>query len=482
MVRHSRLAFAIVMATLAASLLGSPVQANEKVHFGRTLQYGTPRQAGLLAEHVARIAPDAAAFLQPTAGSSYPFYPGFVVLAARHGVIVEHTAGGHALRYAGSGGTELPHGDRIPMREDTLFDMASISKLFTAVVTMQLVERGLTELDAPVARYIPEFASNGKQAVTLRHLLTHTAGLPAGLNLNPYPTVPQRLEAIYAVPARTVPGTSYLYSDLSLIVVGKVLERATGKPLDQLVREGISQPLNLRDTMHNPPTSLRPRIAMAAPSVVGHTGFTGTSVVIDPETGAFVILLTNRVQPTRAWAPDIGQARRAVAGDLARAIAVHPAQGRTAWFADNGPEAGAPRTATLTLPIGPQDGPMRLESSLWWDIETCCDRLTIETASEGVSGWTPLTLTLRAGTDTWVSGGQIAGAGRSWHRASAVLPAGTSHVRWRYTTDNWWLGRGVYVDAVRISAAGRVVFEDNRPADHARWQADGFHGVRIDGR
>jgi CubicO group peptidase (beta-lactamase class C family) len=542
---------------------------HHNAHFGRTLRYGSPAQAGLLAEHVARIAPDAAAFTEPGPGGSRPFYPGFVVLTARRGVIVEHTAGGHAARYASSAGAELPPGDWIPMREDTIFDVASISKLFTAVVTMQLVERGLLDLDVPVARYIPEFASNGKQAVTLRHLLTHTAGLPAGLSLDPYPSIPQRLAAIYEVPARAEPGTSYLYSDLSLIVVGKVLERVTGEPLDQLVRERISQPLGLRDTMHNPPASLRPRIAptewqeggrgliwgevhdrtswllggtaghagvfstardlavfaqtllngghygtvrilspqsvramwtngnahlgagaqrgfgfdmyrhsfmgaMATPSTVGHTGFTGTSLVIDPATDAFVILLTNRVHPTRTWAPDIGQARRAVAGDLARAIAVRPAEGRTAWFADNAPETGTPSTATLTLPFAPPDRPARLEFSVWWDTETCCDQLTVETATDDATGWTPLSLTLRAGTEVWQSGGELAGPGRRWHRASAVLPAGTSRVRWRYATDGWWLGRGVYVDAVRISSAGRIVFEDSRPADDARWQADGF--------
>lgn len=571
--RRRGFALAVACAALAASLLGSSAWAVESdhqpVHLGRMLRYGTPHEAGLLAEHVARIAPDAAVFTQAGPGRPYPFYPGFVVLAAGRGVIVEHTAGGNALRYAGSGGAELPRDAWIPMREDTLFDMASISKLFTAVVAMQLVERGLVEVDTPVARYIPEFASNGKQAVTLRHLMTHTAGLPAGLNINPYPTVPERLAAIYAVRAGAEPGTRYLYSDLSFIVVGKVLEQVTGKPLDQLVREGISQPLGLGDTLHNPPVSLRPRIAptewqeggrgliwgevhdrtswllggtaghaglfstahdlavfaqtllnggrygevrilspesvramwtngnahlgpgaqrgfgfdmyrhsfmgaMATPSVVGHTGFTGTSLVIDPTTETFVILLTNRVHPTRTWAPDIGQARRAVAGDLARAVAVHPAEGRTAWFADNGPEVGAPRSATLTLPVAPHQRPGRIEFSLWWDTEACCDRVTVETAPAGASGWTPLTLTLSAGGDVWESGGEVAGAGRSWHRASAVLPEGTSQVRWRYLTDSWWLGRGVYVDAVRISTSDGVLFEDSRPADDALWQADGF--------
>jgi CubicO group peptidase (beta-lactamase class C family) len=569
--RRGRSALAVASvasAALAASLLGPAAwavdSAHQPAHFGRTLQYGTARQAGLLAEHIARIAPDAAAFTQAGPGRPDPFYPGFVVLAAGRGVIVEHTAGGHALRYAGSGGAELPRDEWIPMREDSIFDMASISKLFTAVVAMQLVERGVVELDAPVGRYIPQFASNGKQAVTLRHLMTHTAGLPAGLNLNPYPTVSERLAAIYAVAASAEPGTRYLYSDLSFIVVGKVLEQVAGRSLDQLVREGISEPLGLRDTLHNPPVSLRPRIAptewqeggrgliwgevhdrtswllggtaghagvfstardlavfaqtllnggrygqvrilspesvramwtnqnahlgpgaqrglgfdmyrhsfmgaMATPSAVGHTGFTGTSLVIDPTTETFGILLTNRVHPTRAWAPDIGQARRAVAGDLARAVAVRPAEGGTAWFTDGGPEAGTPRSSTLTLPVAPHYGSARIEFSLWWDTEAY-DRVTVETAADGGSGWTPLAMTLRAGGEVRESGGEVSGyQGRSWYRVSAVLPEGTSQVRWRYGTDSWWLGRGVYVDAVRISTPDGALFEDSRPADDALW-------------
>lgn len=575
------LGLGVAVAVLGVSFAGVPAQGIEvsgqaaevehrPVHAGRTLQYGEPHQAGLLAEHVDRIVPDAAEFMEAGEGRPHPFYPGFVVLAARRGVIVEHDAGGHALRYAGSAGAELPRDEWIPMRDDTIFDMASISKLFTAVVTMQFVEQGLVDLDAPVARYIPEFAQNGKEAVTLRHVLTHTAGLPPGLNINPYPTVDERLAAIYAVELRAEPGTRYIYSDLSLIVVGKVLERVTGTPLDQLVREGISEPLDLRDTMHNPPASLRPRIAptewqeggrelvwgevhdrtswllggtaghagvfstahdlavfaqtllnggrygavrilrpesvqalwtngnahlgpgsqrgfgfdmyrhsfmgaMATPSTVGHTGYTGPSLVIDPAEDAFAILLTNRVHPTRAWAPDIGQARRAVAGDLARAIAVHPAEGSTAWFADNAPEDGVARTTTLTLPVAPHDGRARLEFAFWWDTEACCDVVTLETTTGAEAGWTPLETSLRVGDEVAESDGEAAGyQGRRWHRATATLPPGTTQVRWRYDTDRWWLGRGVYVDAVRIRTADGVLFEDSRPADQALWRPDGF--------
>jgi CubicO group peptidase (beta-lactamase class C family) len=567
-------ALGLAVVALGASLVDSSARAVEPrdrpVHPGRTLRYGAPHQAGLLGEPVDRIVPDAAEFIETEDGRPKPFYPGFVVLAARRGVIVEHAAGGQALRYSSSAGDELPPREWIPMRDDTIFDMASISKLFTAVVTMQLVERGLVDLDAPVARYIPEFAQNGKEGVTLRHVLTHTAGLPPGLNINPYPTVEERLAAIYAVGLQADPGTRYIYSDLSLIVVGKVLERVTGKPLDRLVREGVGEPLGLRDTMHNPPASLRPRIAptewqeggrgliwgevhdrtswllggtaghagvfssahdlavfaqtlvnggrygnvrilqpesvqalwtdwnahlgpgaqrglgfdmyrhsfmgaMATPSTVGHTGFTGTSLVIDPAEDAFAILLTNRVHPTRTWAPDIGQARRAVTSDLARAIAVRPAEGLTAWFSDNGPETGAFGTATLTLPVVPYDGAARLEFAYWWDTETCCDVATVETIEEGETTWRPLEMSLRDGREVLESDGEVSGyQGRRWYRVTASLPEDTSQLRWRYDTDPWWLGRGVYVDAVSIRTAGRILFEDDRPADRALWHPDGF--------
>ncbi|MGH3730506.1 MAG: serine hydrolase domain-containing protein, partial [Micromonosporaceae bacterium] len=250
--------------TVAVTLLlgvGPATPAFAAPASGRTLRPGTPQQAGLLGEHVAKIVPAVEAGLTPSEAWDKPLYPGAVVLAARHGVIVEHTAVGHALRYASSQGDELPRDEWIPMRRDTIFDMASISKLFTATVAMQLVEKGRIDLDAPVARYIPEFGANGKSGVTLRHVLTHASGLPPGLNLNPYPTIEERLAAIYAVGLRAEPGTRYIYSDLSLIVVGKVLERVTGHSLSELVRQGISEPLGLRDTMHNPPESLRPRIA-----------------------------------------------------------------------------------------------------------------------------------------------------------------------------------------------------------------------------
>nr|WP_241829141.1 serine hydrolase domain-containing protein [Saccharothrix sp. CB00851] len=370
------------------------------------LRHGTAHQAGLAAEHVDRLVPDVEAGVL----ASPQAFPGGVVLAARNGVIVRHAAVGDALRY-GHDGAELPPDQRIPMREDTIFDVASISKLFTTVVALRLVERELIDLDAPAARYLPEFGHNGKQDVTLRQLLTHTSGLPAGLALGSYPAVEQRLAAVYAVALRSPPGTRYVYSDLSLIVLGKVLERVTGRSLPDLVAAEVTEPLGLRDTMYNPPAELRPRIAptqygargliwgqvhdstswylggtaghagvfstardlavfaqmllnggrygdrrvlrtdsvramtanwnaaipgadrglgldlnkpafmglLATPYTVGHTGYTGTSLVIEPDTRSFVLLLTNRVHPTAAG-PATNPYRHAVADDLARAV------------------------------------------------------------------------------------------------------------------------------------------------------------------
>ncbi len=69
------------------------------------------------------------------------------------------------------------------MRTDTIFDMASVSKLFTSIVVMQLIEKGKVGLDTPIATYVPEFAENGKEAITVRQALTHTSGFPAWLPL-----------------------------------------------------------------------------------------------------------------------------------------------------------------------------------------------------------------------------------------------------------------------------------------------------------
>ncbi len=332
--------------------------------------------------------------------------PGAVLLVARDGVIVEHSAVGVVATH-GADGALLPSGERRAARTDTIYDLASISKLYVAVVALQLVEEGSLSLDARVAEYLPSFVV-GERA-TVRQLLAHSAGLPSGRKLHPYRSLEERLAAIYGVDAEAEPGTRYKYSDLSAIIAAKVLEAVTGSSLDALVYKGICEPLGLVDTLYNPPPALWERIApteiqpdrgliwgsvhdstawllggvagsagvfstaydlavftqtllagglpllseasvkemltdanagigprsqrglgfdlvresfmgeFARPGVWGHTGFTGTSVVADPVSGAFVIVLSNRVHPTRET-PRANPIRAAIATELARAL------------------------------------------------------------------------------------------------------------------------------------------------------------------
>jgi CubicO group peptidase (beta-lactamase class C family) len=531
---------------------------------GRTLRYGSARQAGLQPDAVAAIAKDAAGYMNPS--PTLPLYPGAVVLAARNGVVAEHAAMGYALRYADDKPTELPRDQWIPMRKDTIFDLASMSKLFTTVAAIQQIERGRIDLNATVASYLSGFGQNGKDTITIRELLTHTSGLRPDLPFYNYTGRAAQEAALFADTPQAKPGTAYIYSDLNMITMQFVLEKVTGKTLDVLVRDGITGPLGMRDTGYNPPASEKPRIAateyehkpyaaldrglvwgqvhdensyalggvaghagvfstahdiaifaqmildggrygharvldedsvrllftdfntafpgnahglgfeiglrwyedaMTSPVTIGHTGYTGTSIVVDPISRSFVILLTNRVHPSRNWG-SINPARRAVARDLGRAVPVRPAEGRDAWFS----QMADGTTATLTVPM--PAGAAKLSFDLWYDTEET-DLGVLETSPDGRT-WTPAPLALRAGHTTWTVAGPFSGfSGRRWATATATLPAGTTSVRWRYTTDPAYEGRGVYVDGVRArDAAGHLLFDGERPADAARFQAAGW--------
>src|SRR3954463_8517528 len=158
---------------------GPPTVTANDLRFtpGRTLHYGSAAHAGLLPDQVEAIARDAASYETALPGAAHPLYPGAVVLAAHNGTIVQHSASGYALRYADDKPTELPRDQWIPMRNDTIFDLASLSKLFTALIAVQQAERGKLDLDAPVPAYLPEFRQHGKDVITVRQLLTHPSGL-----------------------------------------------------------------------------------------------------------------------------------------------------------------------------------------------------------------------------------------------------------------------------------------------------------------
>jgi CubicO group peptidase (beta-lactamase class C family) len=377
-----------------------------------TLSYGTARAAGLRPGPLAGLGEVLRRHVAPS--PQQPGYAGGVVLVARHGVIAAHSAAGMARRYADAD-TVLAPGEQIPTRRDTVYDLASVTKMFTAVAVLQQVEAGRLDLDAPVASYLPAFARHGKDAVTVRHLLTHTGGLPDWRPLYARHATPrQRFAAALGVKPEAPPGRTYEYSDLGMITLGLLVERVTGRGLDEVIADGITRPLGLHDTMFTPPASLRGRVAatehqallgrgmvwgqvhdenawslggvagsaglfstakdlavlaqtllnggrygrtrilrtstvramlrnhnaglrgdahglgfeldqrgymgpLASPVTFGHTGYTGTSLVVDPAADAFVVLLTNGVHPTRSWG-SVDEARRAVARVLARSL------------------------------------------------------------------------------------------------------------------------------------------------------------------
>ena len=278
--------------------------------------------------------------------------------------------------------------------EYTIWDLASLTKVIgTTTALMQLWADHRVDLDAPVQRYLPEFVGPHKELVTVRHLLTHSSGLPGWRPLYKEATSPaEALRLLYQTPLDTLPGVRMVYSDLGAMLLGKIVERVSGEPLDVYLRRHVFAPLGMTSTMFKPPKRLLPRIApterdpwrgrlvhgevhdenayflggvsghaglfsdaadlsrfarmyleggqldgarIVTPAAIdtftrvqdsalsnralgwevpngsnsaghemsnrafGHTGFTGTSIWIDPARDLFVILLTNRVDPTR---------------------------------------------------------------------------------------------------------------------------------------------------------------------------------------
>nr|WP_279671623.1 serine hydrolase domain-containing protein [Flexivirga meconopsidis] len=342
--------------------------------------------------------------------------PGVVGLMWADGrVIAEHVAGS-AVLYDGSG-ARLPHSRRTPARVDTVFDVASLTKLFTATLALQQVEAGRLDLAAPVAHYLPRFAAHGKCDIRVVQLLTHTSGLEWWLPLwRDWPTREARVDAALTNP-RATPTGEFVYSDLNLIALGVLLEKVSGTPLDLLLRDRVTEPLGMRDTGYAPQlgqldpgrfaateieddagrglvrgevhdenawslggvaghagvfstaadlltfarvfldggsvdgvrilsndsvarmtTDLNPQLPgdahglgfeidqprymgeLSGPRTIGHTGFTGVSLVADLDRRAVAILLANAVHPHRGTAPT-NAVRAAWATGLSRALA-----------------------------------------------------------------------------------------------------------------------------------------------------------------
>lgn len=170
---------------------------------------------------------------------------------------------GGRVRYQGAWGYADPEAKK-PAAETTLYDLASLTKPIAAATMLMLaLERGLLTLETSVARYF-DHAKHLKDA-TIRHLVTHTGGLPAWRPI--YQQAKGRDEAIQAVlnvPLDRKPGDGYTYSDLGYILLGAILETVFERPLNELVREQIAVPLGMNDTGFNPPDETQVHLAPTA--------------------------------------------------------------------------------------------------------------------------------------------------------------------------------------------------------------------------
>jgi uncharacterized protein YbbC (DUF1343 family)/CubicO group peptidase (beta-lactamase class C family) len=179
--------------------------------------------------------------------------PGAVVLVGRGDTIRYHRAFGQRAL--------LPAAE--PMTEDTIFDLASLTKVVaTTTSVMKLVEEGRIRLNDPVSQFIPAFEKYGKRGITIRHLLTHTSGLRPDLELDvEFHGADEAIRrAIEEVPTSR-PGERFVYSDINFFLLGDIVGRVSGEQLDRYAKAHIFDPLGMTETMFLPPEALRPRIA-----------------------------------------------------------------------------------------------------------------------------------------------------------------------------------------------------------------------------
>ncbi len=217
------------------------------------LRRGSLDEAGL----DARLQGDGAQFITNAIQSGV--FPGAVVLVARAGIVAWHEAFGDAQR--------VPH--QRPMTSETLFDLASLTKVIgTLPGALTLWRTSALALDTPVATLAPEFTGGDRGRVTIRHLLAHTAGFPSWRAL--YLTTRTRgqvLDALCQIPLQNPPGSVVEYSDLGILLLGLLMERVAGTRLDAFLRQVVFAPLGLTQTTFVPPKAWWDRCAATE---VGH--------------------------------------------------------------------------------------------------------------------------------------------------------------------------------------------------------------------
>jgi CubicO group peptidase (beta-lactamase class C family) len=179
--------------------------------------------------------------------------------AAPGGVIAVSYRGSRYLYGAGRLGLDDPR----PPDGHTIYDLASLTKVIaTTTLAMIAVSEDKLDLDAPVRRYLPSFQGSRKDRVTVRHLLTHSSGLPADRRLwLQSPNADSALRLVYATPLDTLPGIRMVYSDLGAILLGEIVEQVFRGRLDRLAASRIFRPLRMGSTRFRPGPKLFPRIA-----------------------------------------------------------------------------------------------------------------------------------------------------------------------------------------------------------------------------
>ncbi|KAI5460229.1 beta-lactamase family protein [Mariannaea sp. PMI_226] len=224
------------------------------------LHYGRPESVGMKSEPLRELISNFTGYTKPanygtfTHNKILPVEPGGTVIVGHKNTVVSEFAFGKRNLYADANGTLLPSHQQEDATLDTVYDLASLTKLFTTVAVLRQIDAGKVKLDSTVDTYVPGFSVQGKANITILMLLTHTSGFDAdptpSLFSDSYQTHEERINAIITQGLKNAPGSTYLYSDLNFMSLMIVLETVTGRKLDDLVSD-ITSPLGMRSTFFN---------------------------------------------------------------------------------------------------------------------------------------------------------------------------------------------------------------------------------------
>ena len=238
----------LILAFGAAAITSQPALAE-----GLRKHEGSETAAGFSSTGLARVDSMIEAAIRDQAT------PGAALAIGRHGEIV---------RMRGYGRLSWDPNDAA-VNDSTLYDIASLTKVVgTTSGIMILVERGQLDLDTPIHHYLAVWPADGDHGrITLRHLLTHTSGLPAGANLWTTPGRTEKIERIARMRLSNAPGLVTTYSDLGMIVVAHIIEVVTNERLDDFLSREVFEPLGMRDTRFNPREFLPETLPHATPLI-----------------------------------------------------------------------------------------------------------------------------------------------------------------------------------------------------------------------